>query len=46
MIIRSDEFKKICNTVLSATDGSELSTLTETLELKTIGNVLYLNVTN
>ena len=46
MIIRSDEFKKICSTVLSATDGSELSTLTETLELKTIGNILYLNVTN
>ena len=46
MIIKSDEFKKICTTVLSATDGSELSTLTETLELKTVGNVLYLNVTN
>lgn len=46
MIIRSDEFKKICSTVLSATDGSELSTLTETLELKTVGNILYLNVTN
>lgn len=46
MIIRSDEFKKICSTVLSATDGSELSTLTETLELKTVGNTLYLSVTN
>ena len=46
MIIKSDEFKKICSTVLSATDGSELSTLTETLELITKGNVLYLNVTN
>ena len=46
MIIRSDEFKKICSTVLSATDGSELSTLTETLELKTAGNILYLSVTN
>lgn len=46
MIIRSEEFKKICNTVLSATDGSELSALTSALELKTIGNVLYLNVTN
>ena len=46
MIIKSEDFKKICSTVLSATDGSELSTLTETLELKTEGNVLYLNVTN
>lgn len=46
MIIRSEEFKKICSTVLSATDGSELSTLTETLELKTAGNILYLCVTN
>ena len=46
MIIRSDEFKKICSTVLSATDGSELSALTETLELKTVGNILYLSVTN
>lgn len=46
MIIRSGEFKKICSTVLSATDGSELSALTETLELKTVGNILYLSVTN
>lgn len=46
MIIRSEEFKKICSTVLAATDGSELSTLTETLELKTSGNILYLSVTN
>lgn len=46
MIINSEEFKKVCTTVLSATDGSELSTLTETLELKTEGRNLYLNVTN
>lgn len=46
MVIKTKDFKSICSTVLAATDGSELSTLTETLELKTVGNVLYLNVTN
>lgn len=46
MIIKTSEFKKICTTVLSATDNSELSTLTETLELKAEGNLLSLNVTN
>ena len=46
MIIKTSEFKKICTTVLSATDNSEISTLTETLELKAEGNVLALNVTN
>lgn len=46
MIIKTKEFQEICKTVLAATDGSELSTLTETLELKARGNILYLNVTN
>ena len=46
MIIKTEDFKDVCSTVLAATDGSELSTLTETLELKTQGSALYLNVTN
>ena len=46
MKIASKEFQKLCKTVLSATDSSELSTLTETLELKTVGDILYMNVTN
>lgn len=46
MIIKANDFRKICNVVLAATDNSELSTLTETLELKADGTVLYLNVTN
>lgn len=46
MILKTKEFKEVCSTVLAATDSSELSTLTETLELKTEGKVLYLNVTN
>ena len=46
MIINSKEFQAVCKTVLNATDNSELSTLTETLELKTVGNILYLSTTN
>ena len=46
MVINTAEFKKVCATILAATDGSELSTLTETLELKTVHNVLYLSTTN
>lgn len=46
MIIKAKDFRKICDIVLAATDSSELSTLTETLELKTSGDILYLNVTN
>lgn len=46
MIIQSKKFQEICKTVLSAIDNSELSTLTETLELKTEGNILWLSTTN
>lgn len=46
MIISAKNFKDICTTILQAVDGSELSTLTETLELKTVGNVLHLSTTN
>lgn len=46
MIISTKQFQEICKTVLGATDSSSLSTLTETLQLKTVGNILYLNVTN
>lgn len=46
MIISTEEFRKVCSTVLSAADTSELSVLTETLELKTEGTTLYLMVTN
>lgn len=42
MKLNSKEFKKVCITALSAVDASEL----DSLELKTIGNILYLNVTN
>lgn len=46
MIINTKEFKECCTKILSAIDNSELSTLTETLELITKDNNLYLNVTN
>jgi len=46
MVIRTEAFKEACSTILAATDSSELSTLTETLELKSEGKVLYLNITN
>lgn len=42
MKLNSKEFKKICITALSAVDASEL----DSLELKTVGNILFLNVTN
>lgn len=46
MLLNTKEFKNICNIILSAVDGSELSNLTETLELKTSGKVLTLATTN
>lgn len=46
MIINTEKFKDICSTILSATDNAEISTLTETLELKVENKILYLNVTN
>jgi len=46
MLLNTKEFKNICNIILSAVDGSELSNLTETLELKTSGRVLTLATTN
>ena len=46
MIIKTKEFKDACSTILAAIDNSEISTLTETLELKSDNKVLTLNVTN
>lgn len=46
MVIKSEAFKDICSTILAATDNAEISTLTETLELKAENKILYLNVTN
>ena len=46
MILRIEDLKDVCSKILSAVDSSELSTLTETIELKTVGKSLHLAVTN
>lgn len=46
MIIETKKFKEVCATILAATGNAENSTFSETLELKTEGKVLHLNVTN
>lgn len=46
MLIKTEEFKRVGSLILSSIESSELSTLTETLELKTEGKVLHLNITN
>lgn len=46
MVIKSEEFKKVCSTILQAVDNNSLSTLTETLEMRADNGVLNLNVTN
>ena len=46
MLIKLDSFKNVCSVILTAVDSSELSKLTETLELVTANGNLCLNVTN
>ena len=46
MLIKTEDFQRIGSLILGSIESNELSTLTETLELKTEGKVLYLNVTN
>lgn len=46
MILRIEELKDACSKILGAVDSNALSTITETLELYTKEQVLYLNVTN
>lgn len=46
MIIRIEDLKNICSTILGTIDSNELSTLTETLELKAEKGFLCLSVTN
>ena len=46
MILRIEEMKNACSKILAAVDSNNLSVLTETLQLKTEGNSLYLSVTN
>lgn len=46
MIIETDKLKNISQIILAAVDSNELSTITETLEIKVNNNVFYMNVTN
>lgn len=46
MIIKSEILKKYSNIILQAVDSNEISLITETLELKTLNNILFMNVTN
>ena len=46
MILRTDALKDVCSKILSAVDSSELSAVTETLELKAFNNALHMRVTN
>ena len=46
MILRTDSLKDVCSKILSAVDGSELSMVTDTLELVSWPDGLHLRVTN
>lgn len=46
MIIETIKLKEICSKILSAVDSSELSVITETLQIKAENNKLFLEVTN
>ncbi len=46
MRIKTKEFKSAAKTILYALDSKDKNLFSETLELKTEGNILHLNVTN
>lgn len=46
MILRSEDLQSLCTKILAAVDSNELSVVTETLQLKTDGQFLFVSVTN
>lgn len=46
MIIRREDLQQNCSILIQALDANSLSVITETLELKTEGTILNMNVTN
>lgn len=46
MIIRCEELQKVCSKILFAVDTSNNSIITETLEMYTENNYLYMSITN
>ena len=45
-IIRSEDLKEVCSKILTAVDSTEVSLVTETLELKATDDILTVGVTN
>lgn len=46
MIIRREDLQQTCSILIQTVDANSLSLVTETLELKTNGNMLFMNITN
>lgn len=46
MILATDDLKEVCNKILVAVDTSEISKITETLEMIVVDQNLYISVTN
>ena len=46
MILKCEELQQHCSVLIQALDANALAVITETLELKTEGNFLYMNITN
>ena len=46
MIIRSEDLKEVCSTILQAVDSSELVNITESVALKIVDHNLLFSVTN
>lgn len=46
MILRIEELKEACSNILGAVDSNSIAAITETLELKTVSNLLLVSVTN
>lgn len=46
MILRIEELKNVCSTVLTALDNTEFSSISETLQLSVESNKLILSITN
>lgn len=46
MILKTKKLQEVCSKILPAVESSELSSILDTLQLKTIDKVLHLSVTN
>ena len=46
MIVKVDKFQEVCKKILNAVDTTMATNVSDTLELRVVDRVLYLNVTN